>query len=444
MRGLLVLALVACGGSKDDDPPEDTSGDGGPTVTTPAGTSTDPTPFTPPREWCLPLELSATRTLTPSDDVQAALDAAAPGDVLALSAGTYALDIAPWTLGTNGVSLVGATGDADDVVVDGAFGPSDLLVIEAPDVTVAHITFKRSFFRGIRVTPPEGVAVDGVRIYGVVVEDPGAEAVRVESDATGRFYADDGEVACSSLRVTDIGRDRQRIACAVSGVHLERTRGWTVNDNIVEGFWCPEHPSAPAIFVGDGARDTVVERNQVRDSAIGIQLGLGEGGGRRMWDDAPCLEGGAQHYDGVVRNNTVVVIDRGLVGSADGFLAGVALQSACGSSVLHNTVYSDDQPGGAAIEFSHATTTGIVVNNLTNHGLARRDGSPMVNEFNTENFDAIWFLYTPDWDVHLNPGTPEGQALDDGTDAYLELCPEDMDGQLRDERPDVGADELRF
>jgi hypothetical protein len=26
----------------------------------------------------------------------------------------------------------------------------------------------------------------------------------------------------------------------------------------------------------------------------------------------------------------------------------------------------------------------------------------------------------------------------------VELCPEDMDGQLRDERPDVGADELRF
>ena len=129
------------------------------------------------------------------------------------------------------------------------------------------------------------------------------------------------------------------------------------------------------------------------------------------------------------------------MGSSDGVLAGVALQSACESTVLHNTIYAEVTPTLAAIEFSYSLTTGVVANNLTTHGLARREDAPITTDTNYENAAQILFLYPTDRDVHLSPGASD--AVDDGSDAYLELCPDDVDGQLRDGRPDMGADELR-
>ncbi len=436
-----VVLLAACGGEKGgEEAPTDTGSAGVVTTTestTPAGQGT----VTPPRDWCPSLSVTATLTLGPGDDLQGALDAAVPGDVIALEAGLYELDIDPLVIATDGITLIGATGQASDVTVDGTYGPSDLLWIQASDVTVAHITFRRSFFRGVRITPPAG-GLSGVELYGIVVEDTGAEAVLVEPDGAGSSFVDGGVVSCSTLRLTDEGRDRLRVACDAGGVAVRGGRDWSVRDNTIEGFWCPELQARPAVFAGDGARGTVVERNRLNDVAVGVQLGEGSGGGRRGWDDSPCPEGAAQHYEGLVRNNMVAIVEGGLLESSSGFLSGVRLQSACESTVLHNTVYSDIAPAGAAIEFSHPTTTGVVANNLTTHGLARRDDALIVSDTNYENAEAILFLYPRDRDVHLNPGAAD--AVDDGSDAYLDLCPEDVDGQRRDARPDMGADELLF
>ena len=439
MRVWWIVALVACGGSKDEDPPPDDTGT--PATTTPAGTpaGTTTTEPTPPRDWCPPLVATPDRTVMPGDDLVAAVAAAVPGEVIALAAGTHTLDTEGLELSAEGVTLIGATGDAADVIVDGTFGPSRVLDITASDVTVAHITFTRSFFEGIRVQPSDIADQSGVELYGVVVEDAGAEAIRIEPHSSAG-WSDGGRVACSTLRLTELGRDRQRAGCDVAGVVIEGAQGWTVEDTVVEGMWCPSGLAGAGIHVADGARDTTIQRNRVRDSAIGIQVGRGTEPPTRTWDDATC-DGVVQHLGATVRNNMVSTVDGDLFASAEGFAAGVALQSACDSTVLHNTVYSAQAPAWAAIEFSHPDTTGVVANSLTTHGMARRDDAPITNDSNLENAERFVFLDPDRHAVHLNPGTPD--AVGDGNPAYLADCPDDIDGQLRDDAPDVGADELR-
>ena len=50
------------------------------------------------------------------------------------------------------------------------------------------------------------------------------------------------------------------------------------------------------------------------------------------------------------------------------------------------------------------------------------------------------FVDGPAGDLHLDPAA--GAAIDQGVTAATSLCSEDMDGDQRDERPDIGADEI--
>ena len=235
------------------------------------------------------------------------------------------------------------------------------------------------------------------------VVDPGEQAIKINADATQTLFADHGVVRCSHLELTDAGRTHIRNNCYTGGIDGHRARGWQIRDNLIEGFWCASGLSEHGVHFWTGSRDTLVERNVIRNSARGIGFGLGQGTPGRAYGDAPAA-GGANlgHYDGVVRNNAVFAGDDRLFDSGSGFDLGIGLEEACGTRVLHNTVFSTRAPF-SSIEGRFLRTTATVTNNLASHNLRVRDGASLAQAGNLLGAPAALFVDAAGGELHLVP-----------------------------------------
>jgi hypothetical protein len=279
-------------------------------------------------------------------------------------------------------------------------------------------------------------------IYNVHIIDPGQQAIKINPAATA-FYPDDGVIACSHIELTDAGRPHIRDNCYTGGVDAHQAWGWVIRDNVIEGFWCPNGLSEHGIHMWRGCRDTLVERNVLRDNARGIGFGLVTGGDGRTYHDIPCpaAEGGyVDHYDGVIRNNFVFASRGELFSSSSGFDCGICLWQACGAQVVHNTVASTQTPAASSIEWRFDHTDVDVVNNLVTYRLWNRGGIARLSG-NLDYQPLSLFVDGPAGDLHLAPTATN--AIDHGAAVMAGLCDDDMDGELRPIGParDVGADE---
>ncbi len=391
---------------------------------------------------CQPLA-APTGNVVPVATVQQLVDAvdnASPGDTILVADGTYLLDGAYLRIDVPGVSLRSASGDPAAVVLDGDYVTTEIVQVVASNVTVAELTLREAWDHPVHVMS-EGASITGTVLYRLHVVDPGQQAVKVNPAVAG-FYADDGLIACSRLELTDAGRAQVRDDCYTGGVDAHQARGWVVRDNEVEGFWCELGLSEHAVHFWRGSRDTVVERNRLRDNARGVGFGLQETGTGRTYPDNPCpgVTGYVDHYGGVVRNNFVSAARAELFASEYGFDCGVCFTQACSASALHNTVFSSAPPF-SSIEwrFPH-TTGGAVVNNLVSHPMRERDGATATLAGNLETAQAAWFAAASRGELHLRPSATA--AVDHA--AAWPGTSDDVDGQPRPAGPaaDVGADEL--
>lgn len=382
--------------------------------------------------------------LGPSDDVPGAVAAAPAGSTIVLADGTYELGGQAIWINAEGVTLRSQSGDASAVVLDGGYDtPSGGLVNvgSVSGVTIAELTIQRPRYHCIHVTASDAAAND-TRIYGVRAIDPGEQAIKINHASQG-FYADFGEVACSTIELTPAGREQvmsyssSGSSCYTGGVDAHGAEGWVVRDNFIRGFWCSNGDlSEHGIHFWTGSRDTLVERNVLVDNARGIGFGLTDGG--RTYGDDPCPGvSDASHYGGVIRNNFIAATDDGLFASPNGMDGGIALAYACDATVAHNTVASDDAPF-ASIEWRFGKTDVHLVNNLVTHNLMERDGATATAEGNLENAPASDVVDLASGDLHL---TPSATAQGAGAPAGAALAETDIDGDMRASAPDVGADE---
>ena len=403
------------------------------------GPSTGSNPCPP-----LPPATGATVYVSTVTQLQNALQDPAPNTTILIADGTYALGGANLQIAAPGTTLRSASGSRDAVVLSGGYTTTEIVQINASNVTIADVTLREALHHPIHVSTAEGADTLNTMIYNVRIIDPGQQAIKINPGLEGG-YPDDGVVTCSHIELTDAGRPliwEINGSCYTGGVNAHQARARTIRDNHIEGFWCQQGLSEHGIHFWRGCRDTVVERNSLVDNARGIGFGLADSGIARTYPDDPCpsADGGyVDHYGAIIRNSTVFASRGLLFSSQSGFDCGICLWQACGAMVLHNTVVSTQVPF-SSIEwrFDH-TDTGII-NNLVSHQLRDRGGTARLsNNLDYQPLDL--FMDGLAGDLHL-AGTATA-AIDQGMALDSDLCQDDFDVDPRPfgPAPDSGADE---
>ena len=361
-----------------------------------------------------------------------------PGDTILVADGTYNLNGAYLWIDTPNLTLRSKSGNAGAAILDGNYLTTEIVTIAASNVTIADLTLKRAYTHPIHVVPSSSGDSVNALIYNVHIVDPGQQAIKINQN--NNYFADFGEIACSRIELTDVGRAYIRNNCYTGGIDAHQARGWAIRDNTIEGFWCEDGLSEHAIHFWRGSRDTVVERNVLVDNARGIGFGLTASGSGRAYSDNPCP--GAEyvgHYRGIIRNNFIYQNRQELHESQSGFDCGICLAQACDTKVFHNTVVSTAAPF-SSIEWRFTNTDATITNNLASHNLMERDGASASLTSNLDYQPVSLFVDGAGGDLHLKENA--NVAIDKGAPIGENFCYDDIDGDLRDITPDIGADEV--
>jgi hypothetical protein len=370
-----------------------------------------------------------------------AVNGAAPGTTIVVQDGTYNLNGAYLRIAASGVTLRSASGNPAAVVLDGNYATTEIVQVVASNVTIAELTVREAYYHPIHVMSSAGAHTTGTSIYRMRVIDPGEQAIKINPGASG-WYTDNGTIACSHIELTDAGRPQIRNNCYTGGIDAHQSRGWTVRDNWIGGFWCAAGLSEHGIHFWTGSRDTVIERNTLVNNARGIGCGLIESGSGRTYGDNPCPTATSyvDHYGAIVRNNVVFANSVPLFASQFGFDCGICINNTCGAQVVHNTVVSTQAPF-SSIEWRFPNTVVDVRNNLVSYNLRDRGGTD-TQAGNIQNAPMSLFVNGPGGELHLRPNATA--ALDVGATVAAGVAGDDVDGESRPYGAgrDVGADEL--
>jgi hypothetical protein len=372
----------------------------------------------------------AATTVASVGELQTAIGNANAGSgdpVILLETGTYTLSV-QWglLLSRTGLTLRGASGDREAVIVEGA-GMSNNSVshcfqITGDDVTIEDMTLRRVGSHAVQIHGEAPHDADGTILRNCIFQDTGQQMVKVSYVEGDGYSADDGLVeGCLFEFTAGIGPQFY-----IGGIDAHAARDWVVRRNEFHGIRSPDGSVAEhAIHFWSDAQNTLVERNLIVNCDRGIGFGLGSRG----------------HQGGIIRNNMIYhgdLSDRGDIG--------IELESASDVQVLHNTVLQEHSfPGAISVRFG--ASTGVEIrNNLVgvNGGspVWFRDGATASQSGNVTNATTGLFVNPGSGNLHLKTEVALPSILDQADESVS--VSDDFDGDVRPQgdAPDVGADEL--
>ena len=94
----------------------------------------------------------------------------------------------------------------------------------------------------------------------------------------------------------------------------------------------------------------------------------------------------------------------------------------------------------SSIEWRFANTNATITNNLVSHNLLKREDASASLTANLDHQTLSLFVDGSGGDLHLAENA--NVAIDKGVSIGANLCSDDIDGDLRDTAPDIGADEV--
>ena len=356
-------------------------------------------------------------TVSSNSELSNAVNNAASGTTIFISPGTYNVAL---NVRTNGLVLRSTTGNRDDVVLDGSYSiGSPISVRGADDVTIAGITVKRAHYHLIHVS---GSALR-TKIYNVKFLDSRQQFVKINENG-GTPH--DGEIACSYFELTDAGRNHIHsnptpgFLCYTGGIDTHKADGWHVRDNRFRNIYCTNGGlSEHCVHFWNDASNTVVERNVMINCARGVGFGLGSKG----------------HSGGQIINNFICADIPG----SPGHDVGISLESAANAFVAHNSILASSGGWNVSIDQRFSSTSGTIINNLYTSRLTNRNGANATSQ-NNISVSADLFIDGASCDLRLKREAADfSNVVDKGINAGVAR---DIDGELRDSPPDVGADEF--
>jgi hypothetical protein len=369
--------------------------------------------------------------------LQSAVSNVASNTTIVVQPGVYNLAAGGGTLyfrrPVTNVTLRGATDRCDDVVLVGAGmtiqgnTPHGIWVGGPIGLRVANLTVRDIYYHPIMLDPNFGT--QRPHIYNVRLINAGQQFVKVSQMGTSPNPVAGSGVADGVVEYSIIEYETAKDPAGpggpayTNGVDILSGANWIVRHNVFRniraapGFGL----AGPAVLAWRATRGTIVEGNLFLNCQYGIALGL----------DAARID---DHAGGMVRNN---FFHRRITQSGD---VGITINNSAGTKVLHNTiVLNGTYPN--AIEYRFAGTSGGVIrHNLSDAGVARRDGASGLVDGNVTTARASWFVDAVGGDLHL---TPVAFGAIDQVPPSPDV-PLDYDGSQRPLGPaaDVGADEF--
>jgi hypothetical protein len=389
---------------------------------------------------CDPLDLPGDAIEVDPQSIEDAVANASTGDTIVLRDGVYERGgRPPLVITAEGVTLRGSR----DVVLDGGFATDALIVIRADDVTIADLTMRASNSNLVSLEP-DGAPILRPRFYRLELSD--SADYQISAEVAGAPFVDEGEIACSTFDVTDEYRATLN-PCTLGAVRVNGGQGWHLHDNRITNHWCldgttPAGTASPAVHMTFGARDTVFERNVMRDDQRALVFGgdWTEDVEARAYADNPCTPGIYWgHIQGIIRNNTFWIGETAASTGADSM---ISVWNSCEVTIVHNTIVHLVDVF-SAIEWRYARTSVTIGNNLMTHSLLERpdDGNPNEMTFtNVEMAELGLFVDPLQGDVHLRPTATA--AIDKAVPLTPMPLSVDFESDPRDELPDIGADEF--
>jgi hypothetical protein len=365
--------------------------------------------------------------------LQDAVSHAESGATIRIAEGIYPLDLALHPL-ADGVTLRGASGDRTKVILDGSKGlgrgsegPGNGIEISfVSNVTIADLTLQNFRGNGVWVTPHLGAHRVTVRncvfrnIWQRGIKGPFPK-VRVATPKGCRIeyclFTND-----RPKRYEDDPADRPETygGNSIGGIDVMGADGWTISDNVFVGLRGRTGRGRGAILLSNASRDCVIERNIIVDCDAGIGLGTSS-----RFPEYPV-----HCFSCIVRNNFVTRTPE----------AGILAEYTWDCRILHNTVHDPEGRPRGLIRVVHDNNGLVVANNLLDGDgvLVETPGEiELANNVAGEFSDALAGPATGD--LHLKRVVEELRGRADPRHGV----PDDIDGQPRKPRTDVGADERR-
>lgn len=386
--------------------------------------------------------LAATRSVRTAAELDAAAANALAGDEIVLQAGTYQLTRTV-TLTKSNLVLRGATGQREDVILVGSGmntrGVDEGISVNASGITIRDLSVAEFYFNGIHTRAE--LNVDRCTISNVKTLNIGERHIKGSRDANSQTKMSDDFVIERVWMVQTKPRSGHPDTSPdyIGGIDMMAMNNLIIRDCRADGIVGSANGGNAAIFLWQGIRNVLIERNQIVGCAKGIALG-------NPAPPAANLPTGAWHADGaIIRNNMIL---RGTWTTGNNIV--LELASSRNVACAYNTFYSSQADYFRVISFSESPP-GKIEGVTLKYNLVRgrifdqTDGAGWMSLGNL--LDGSGAVITPQWflaplsgDLHLTPAAT--RALDAGM-----LIPdiiEDFDQERRPDglQPDLGADEL--
>lgn len=344
-----------------------------------------------------------------------------PGMTILIANGTYSLSATLHVDNVNNVTIRGASGCGDVVLIGRGMTNSNFGAVphgiwtNSANTVIAHLTLRDIYYHPIILNP----GAQRPRIYSVRLLNGGQQLIKSNPTSLAKSGVDDGVVEYSIMEFERTSRDHY-----TDGVDVITGNNWVIRDNLFRNIRAPAGQLAgPAILMWGGSNNTIVERNLFLNTQRGIALGLQE----RVPND---------HSGGIIRNN-IFYRKSGETGDT-----GVYVADSPNTKVLHNTVILNGTYPNA-IEYRFPDTTDVEIRfNLTDARIVSRDGATGNVANNIVSASSSLFVDPANNDLHLRSAAA---LVIDAAPVHPDVT-DDFDGELRPRSGtasrDLGADEF--
>lgn len=304
------------------------------------------------------------------------------------------------------------SGDRSTVVFKGqgmSGNGNSILHITADYVTIKDVTITDAKDHGIQIHGESSYNADYTCISNVIFKDINQQMIKGSSDFVEDAHSIGGVIENCYFYFTEGVANNYY----TGGIDIHKGTDWIIRNNTFRDIISPtSNLTEGAIHFWSESRNTIIENNIIYNCDRGIMLGFDS----------------SNHYGGIIRNNFIQTI-------AD---TGIYLCNTQDVEVYNNTVYIESGYPNA-IEYRFSNTEGLIIkNNLTNKSITSRNGATAVLGSNFTKALDSWFLNSSEGDLHLV--VKDERVINQGED--ISIVSEDIDGDIRTDGYDIGADEV--